>query len=207
MDSEGFVNDWIQFSASDTDILPLSLSFDIPITVPEGEQFGRLISDIIKETALGDAFSDELISQGIYRILTAFKRGESLNIATDQAPHSRLLSTRMQIMNRCGEPWTLKKMAELSGYSVSRFSALYSEYFRKSPIDDLLNERLETAKRLLLLQSYRIGEVAEICGFSSIHYFSSFFKARTGVTPNSFAKHNLQYSIEDKHKKAGITHE
>ena len=77
-------------------------------------------------------------------------------------------------------------MAELLGYSVSRFCALYTGFFGKSPMNDLLDKRLEMAKQLLALRAYKVGDVAQMCGFSSIHYFSKFFKSRTGVSPAKY---------------------
>ena len=186
-ESEGFVNDWIQFTAEEEDILPLGITFDTPITVPEGKTFGAEIEEIMNETAFGDQVSKHLMSCGMYRIFTAIKRFECSESALElDNVRSRLLSTRMQVLNRYGEQWSLKKMAELSGYSVSRFCALYNQQFGESPMEELLSERLIAARRLLALRAYKIGEVAELCGFSSIHYFSSFFKARTGYAPSEY---------------------
>jgi transcriptional regulator GlxA family with amidase domain len=82
--------------------------------------------------------------------------------------------------------WTLEELAKLYGYSTSRFSALYTEIFGISPINDILENRLNTAKRLLALKTYSVGQIAELCGFSSIHYFSKFFKSHTGKSPSEY---------------------
>ena len=47
----------------------------------------------------------------------------------------------------------------------------------------LLNVRIEKAKKLLMTKRYGIAEIAKMVGFSSIHYFSRYFKEKEGVTP------------------------
>lgn len=53
-------------------------------------------------------------------------------------------------------------------------------------LEDLLRHRLQLAKSLLRLKTYQVGEVAQLCGFSSLHYFSEFFKKRTGRSPSAY---------------------
>ena len=93
---------------------------------------------------------------------------------------------RLHIHKYCKQQWTLEDMAKKSGYSVSHFCALYKQLFNISPIDDLLNARLEMAKKLIILKQYKISEIADLCGFSSLHYFSEFFKKKTGKTPSEY---------------------
>ena len=62
--------------------------------------------------------------------------------------------TNLDIMNRARKEiisdvefnWTLYNMAELTGYSTSYFSELYSLYYGISPKADLINRRIEKAK-------------------------------------------------------------
>jgi LacI family transcriptional regulator len=48
---------------------------------------------------------------------------------------------------------------------------------------EIVQQRVETAKRLLLQDELGMPEIAERSGFSSIHYFSNVFKKETGETP------------------------
>jgi len=82
-------------------------------------------------------------------------------------------------------------MAKLSGYSPSRFLALYREFYGASPVNDLIQYRIEQAKRLMLYGNMRLNDIAEAVGFSSIYYFSKCFKKTVGVSPTVYKRNNL----------------
>jgi two-component system response regulator YesN len=46
--------------------------------------------------------------------------------------------------------------------------------------------RIEKSKELLAMGEMSIGEVAEICGYNNLSYFSKIFRLHTGVTPSEY---------------------
>ncbi len=54
----------------------------------------------------------------------------------------------------------------------------------QSPVDYIKSIRLEYAVELLQTKNYTITEISEMCGFSSVGYFSTVFKKRYGITPS-----------------------
>ena len=46
--------------------------------------------------------------------------------------------------------------------------------------------KIEEAKRLLRIANHSLAEVTQICGFSSVYYFSTAFKRETGETPGGY---------------------
>ena len=77
-------------------------------------------------------------------------------------------------------------MATRCGYSESRFSALYKKTYGISPMADLLKIRLDSAKLLLSYSSRSVSEIAFDVGFSSVFYFSNYFKKYVGVAPKDY---------------------
>ena len=63
------------------------------------------------------------------------------------------------------------------------------EKYGVSPKADLINMRLESAKRLLLYTTLSVDEIALQCGFGSIYHFSKIFKSIIGVSPSIY-RHN-----------------
>ena len=96
--------------------------------------------------------------------------------------------TRTYMLNHIEEKISVKELAERANYSVSRFCVLYNEFFSVTPVEDLLNARIQKAVSLLKYDKTSITEIAERCGFSSIHYFSRKFKEKTGVSPSEYSK-------------------
>jgi len=181
-----FINDWIYFDGEKEELDPLELPFDTLIPMEDRTVFAPLIDRVLKESVRRDAYSDRLISDSIYRMLVTVKRAERVQKNEDTPLLTSFKELRVRILHHYGEDWSLQKMAALSGYSVSRFCALYTGFFGVSPMNDLLEKRLEMAKQYLALNVYKVGDVAAMCGFSSIHYFSNFFKKRTGISPAAY---------------------
>lgn len=62
-------------------------------------------------------------------------------------------------------------------------SNMFKELFDTTPIRYINALRLQKAKELLSNTTIGIGEIAELIGFQSIHYFSRFFKEKENCTP------------------------
>ena len=78
---------------------------------------------------------------------------------------------------------TVEELAELSGYSPSHFSRLFTRVYDTSPIQYVNQVRIMHAKNLLRTGQYTIAQIAQECGFSNVYYFSRCFKQITGTTP------------------------
>lgn len=184
---EGFINDWMFFSADASELEFLqNMPFDRPVSNGNTKAFAKSLSDILTENLRNDEFSKALISNNIYQMLTTLKRAEKDEDKNENKIYYEFNQLRLHIHKHCHEDWTLENMAKKSGYSVSHFCALYKQIFDITPIDDLLNARLQMAKELIVLKNHKISEIASLCGFSSIHYFSGFFKKKTGKSPSEY---------------------
>ena len=71
-----------------------------------------------------------------------------------------------------------------SGLSPRRFNDLFKGCFDTTPNRYLVMRRIEQAKSMLEAQSLTVTEIAELCGFSDVYYFSKVFKQETGISPN-----------------------
>ncbi len=180
-----FKNDWIYFSAATEDMQALQLPLNqcVPSSI---SMFNAALQNILQEEIQSDNYSNQLISNQINNMLIQFKRASIQTDVLSVLQPTKLNEARLNILNNLQMHWTLESMASLTGYSVSHFCKLYTAIYHISPINELIEHRLEKAKLLLKLQSYTITEIAELCGFSSIHYFSNAFKKRTGFSPSEY---------------------
>ena len=83
---------------------------------------------------------------------------------------------------------TLETIAAECAMSVSGLKALFRTFCGCGPIAYLNSLRIIAAKVMIRDGVLNFSEIAEKTGFSSIHYFSRSFKAKTGMTPSEYAQ-------------------
>lgn len=82
----------------------------------------------------------------------------------------------------------IDKMSEDMGMSRSGFQHLYKKMFGVSVMTDVINGRLDKAKRLLSSTGMTISEIAQRCGYESEYNFMRQFKGRIGKTPTEYRR-------------------
>lgn len=94
-----------------------------------------------------------------------------------------VLAIQSYLIKHLEETITIRDLMALTGLSRSRLIGKFRQHCDMTPIDFLINERIEKAKLLLLQSSKRVKTIAGLCGFESEYYFSKTFKKRTGHSP------------------------
>lgn len=85
-------------------------------------------------------------------------------------------------------PWTLKELADRIHLSPSRFSALFSRIVGTSPMNYLVQLRLEYAVELLTQGEQSILNIAESSGFRNLSNFNRLFLQHVGVSPTGLLR-------------------
>lgn len=80
----------------------------------------------------------------------------------------------------------LRSAIDKCGLSSRRFGDLFNGAFGTTPNKYLILRRIENAKSMLETQGLTVSEVAELCGFSDVYYFSKVFKQVCGVSPSKW---------------------
>lgn len=81
---------------------------------------------------------------------------------------------------------TVSQMAERACLSRTRFSVLYRHMFGISPLQDMLDARIERAAWLLGQGNLTVKQVCEEIGYDDPAYFSRLFKKKIGVPPSKY---------------------
>ncbi len=68
---------------------------------------------------------------------------------------------------------------------------IFKANFAETPMNYMMQRRLENAQELLISTDYSIGQIAEISGFTSQSYFNQAFKKGVGCSPNQYRKRQL----------------
>ncbi len=79
-----------------------------------------------------------------------------------------------------------EELEELVSLSKSQVTRIFKKEYGVTPYEYLLSVKTENAKWMLMNTQLKVQEIATRLGFSDAHYFSNFFKLKTGVSPQRF---------------------
>jgi len=110
-----------------------------------------------------------------------------LHAGAEQAQYSPEVAAGIRyIQQHYRKGVTLRQLARHVNLSSNYYSMLFKRETRYSPIDYLIQYRMEIAKSLLRQSGHTISEVADQVGIHDYSYFSRIFKKITGVSPRWF---------------------
>ncbi len=143
-----------------------------------------------KETAI--IGSEQLICMYICELLFSFMRAnadasvKSPMISLDSFDNvlDGIVAYMKENLNRS---LTLGELVLYSGSNRTTIINLFNNRFNMGAIEYFINLKIEAAKRYLREKEYNVTQIAELLGYSNIHYFSRQFKAKTGLSPLQYA--------------------
>ncbi len=83
---------------------------------------------------------------------------------------------------------TLGDIAGAADISRSEAGRCFNTYMGCSPVDALIQYRLQKAQQLLSEKTQTLEQISRACGFNSVNYFSRQFKKRYGYSPGKSTK-------------------
>ncbi|MEE4563704.1 AraC family transcriptional regulator [Paenibacillus polymyxa] len=100
----------------------------------------------------------------------------------------RLQQMIMFIQHDYMNPITLQDVSNSANISKSEALRCFQTYMKQSPIDYLIQYRLEVAQRLLFETNSSVQDISSECGFNSSSYFIKIFRNKIGITPREFRR-------------------
>lgn len=98
----------------------------------------------------------------------------------------RLLRAKDRIDAASHEPWTITRLAQVSGVSAAHFARSFKQAFGVPPHRYLLSRRIERATALLRDTNLPITEIALRVGWESLGTFGRTFREITGSSPREY---------------------
>ena len=107
---------------------------------------------------------------------------------------TRYSSSRKKYIEKALEFIEIHKAQNIKIEEISKAVGLNDKYFRNlfkqelgmSPLNYLIEKRIESAATLLKSTNYSISEIAEFVGFRDYRQFSELFKKKTGTSPSAY---------------------
>ncbi|WP_125114820.1 helix-turn-helix transcriptional regulator [Agathobaculum sp. Marseille-P7918] len=182
----------------------LSISFDMDYPDPQrliGHVFHctnglrDAIHKIIEECPMHSPHAQTLMLCHLQEVITRLillcneLDEERSLLSSNQNSQSDLLQQILAYMDeKVTEPITIEQICHKFFMSRTSLQALFKMYLHNSPKSYLLSIKLQKSKDLIRENQYTISEIADMLGFSSIHYFSRLFKKYFELSPSEYAK-------------------
>ncbi len=100
----------------------------------------------------------------------------------------RLQLSRNWMEENLAKTVSLDDLAKKSGYSREAYCRLFKKHYKVSPINYLIELRINKSKDLLINTDLTLEAIAHLVGIKSHIHFSSTFKTRVGISPGKFRK-------------------
>lgn len=103
------------------------------------------------------------------------------------------IGAALRLMHERGDRvWTVTALARQIGMSRSAFAAHFGSVVGASPMNYLLNWRINQARSALACSAMPLCDIAEQAGYQSVSAFSTAFRRVTGQSPTAFARACLE---------------
>ena len=144
------------------------------------------------KTALKEApYSQQTLAGMVNYLIGLMYSLERNNELSKNTQHMFIVSkAQMMIRDSLEKPLSIQDIAEQLGVSYSNLRKIFKEYTGLAPALYQHDLKLQRAKELLSTTNDSIKEIAYRLNFESPDYFSSKFKAKTGMKPSDFRAMN-----------------
>lgn len=190
LSKENLTHDWIHFTGDLSEIYSLGIKPNTVYYVDRPEFITQITQEIEAETRFSFSNKDEMLDlklKELFILLLRGANGESLTPVNADIKE-RLRALRGEMFTHPDKYKTVGQMADKVYLSESRFYFLYKSFFGISPMKDLIEEKINSAKNALLFTNVSVAEAAESLGYDNVTHFIRQFKKETGFSPSSYRK-------------------
>ncbi|MDP4097999.1 AraC family transcriptional regulator [Paenibacillus sp. P96] len=158
-------------------------------TSPHIEEMRALLLELQQEHEQALPSYISMVHAHLLRFLSCVNRYFRLEDARliSAGVSSQQLEKMRQVIHAMEEnlsyPWTLEELAAIVYLSPSRFSDIFRRSVGTSPLEYLIQLRLEHALMLLEQTQMKVMDIAMECGFRSLSNFNHLFKKHVGQSP------------------------
>lgn len=187
-----YSNHWIHFDCTkeDEDLLDRLLPNNTIFSIKNPELITTYVQQILWEKFYApEKYSNDHVNTLFHILLEHLHTDFYTEETYSYSPYlSRLQTLRLKILSEPHQRFNIEDICAEIGISVSYFQHTYKHYFGISFQNDLIQIRVEFAKRLLRNTNITIQDVCYRCGYSNETHFYRQFKKHTGITPNEYRK-------------------
>lgn len=158
-----------------------------PLDLAMSDAAVRLL-ECLRSPIDADVLGPGIVREIVYRALSGPQGHLLLAMAGRQGQAAQINAALRWIHLRYAEPFSVPKMAEEVGMSVSAFHHQFKALTASSPVQYVKSVRLHRARALIVDEGAGAAEAAVSVGYESPSQFSREFKRFFGATPTDEAR-------------------
>lgn len=174
---------WINFRSDHFDcLLSLFNLLDTHIvTFPEGQYYLEQLFDLQNSYHCVEDASFPALNI-LFNLLSQIS--QLLRKQNDNVP-PLIKKAAEYIDEKLMEPIKIKDVANHINVSTTCLIYLFKKYYKKTPYEYQLSNRLKTARLYIETTNKSLSEIADLCGFYDSFSLSKLFKKRYGISPRN----------------------
>lgn len=142
--------------------------------------------DFTVGTAVLEPKGGEALSDAVYRASLNKLNGGDASEGGVNPQYDKLCALRNEMMKSPELPWKINEIAGSMYLSKSYLQKIYKGFFGKSIIEEMIEFRVQKAKKLLAETDLTVTEVSRQCGYSSYNYFVRQFRSYEKMSPTEY---------------------
>jgi len=156
----------------------------------------ELLRKIINEKQNNHYYSDDIIlcyfKELIIKLLRSLKLETTIHTldsaSKNYIENNVVKKTIEYIHNNIDKRITLSDISQYVFISQSYLSRIFKKQMGVTLVEYINHLKLEKSKDLIRTGKYSLTQIADMLGFTSVHYFSRQFKEKYGISPSSYSK-------------------
>lgn len=149
--------------------------------------FLPIYSELLKLAFVDEAAAHNLVMELLYKLNAEVCRQNFVKCKHKE----NVCDNALQYMkNNLEKQITLDELANIVGLDKNYFVRLFKNTYGKTPINVLIDLRMERASDLIENTNMTVSDIAETCGYNTVSYFISEYKKHFGITPHKQRKIN-----------------
>lgn len=177
---------YLHFDGSNSHDLVRMISADSPVLRrEENVLIGQRLYDMVQDYRRHGLGGEAEASMCIYQFLIW------LSLPVGKLSSSNPVNQTVEyIREHVGEPITLHELADMAHLSACHYSHEFKRHTGFSPMEYVINTRLEKAKMLLLQTTMSVMDIAYEVGYESGGSLSNLFIKKIGCSPREYRRSN-----------------
>lgn len=192
-DSSKWTHSWFSFNGTYAD--KLLRDYDLPVGMPFNPDNEFIVEKYILQLygeIFDSPFPDLNILKNIFHnFIIELKRSMDKKAFKEQISPS-IRDVKNFIDLNFTNKITLDSLCRIASLSKSQLINLFKLHYNITPVEYIIQLRLDEAKQLLIDINLSVHDVAREVGYDDIFYFSKLFKNRFGESPSKYRKYSYK---------------